>query len=323
MEIWIILNPMKKMVIALGGNAIKQRDQKGSAEEQLENLRKSCSHIVKIVKKGYPVVITHGNGPQVGNLLIQQETSRRSVPPQPLDVCDAMTQGQIGYMIQQTLHNALRSAGLNRRVVTVITQVVVDGDDPGFRNPSKPIGPFYTRMQKERFKESQGYAFARIKMKGEYYRRVVPSPEPLQILEADVIKNLFDSHVIVIASGGGGIPVILDVRGHIRGVEGVIDKDLAGEKLAESLEADLFMVLTDENKVYLNYGKKNQEGIKRLHLEGAKQYLREGQFPEGSMGPKIEACIRFIEYGGKESIITCLDCADEALDGKEGTHLFP
>lgn len=314
---------MKKIVIALGGNAIKQRDQKGSAEEQIENLRKSCSHIVKIVKKGYPIVITHGNGPQVGNLLIQQEMGARTVPAQPLDVCDAMTQGQIGYMIQQALHNELKRIGLNRNVVTVITQVVVDREDPGFRNPSKPIGPFYSRVQKERYQQQWGHVFTRIKMKGEYYRRVVPCPEPLRILEAEVIKDLFDSHVIVIASGGGGVPVILDEQEQLCGIEGVIDKDLAGEKLAESVGADLFMVLTDEDKVYLDYGKKDQKGIQTLHLEEAKRYLKQGQFPEGSMGPKVEACIRFIEYGGKQSIITCLDCADEALDGKEGTHLLP
>ncbi|MGZ3615165.1 MAG: carbamate kinase, partial [Thermodesulfobacteriota bacterium] len=280
---------MKKIVIALGGNAIKQWNQEGSAEEQLENLRRSCSHMMKIVKGGYPIVITHGNGPQVGNLLIQQERNLREIPPQPLDVCDAMTQGQIGYMIEQTLVNELKDAGINRDVVTLITQVMVDKDDPGFLNPTKPIGLFYSKIQKEKYDKYRGHVFQKVDMKGERYRRVVPSPNPLQILEDKVIKSLFESGVIVIASGGGGVPVILDDEGHIRGIEAVIDKDLAGEKLAESVGADLLMILTEVDQVYLNFGKKEQKGLRTLRLEEAKKYLGEGQFPAGSMGPKIEA----------------------------------
>jgi carbamate kinase len=312
---------MRKIVIALGGNAIKQWNQKGSAEEQLGNLRKSCFHMIKIIKRGYPIVITHGNGPQVGNLLIQQEKGARAVPPQPLDVCGAMTQGQIGYMIQQVLFNELKNAGIHRSVVTLITQVVVSQEDTGFRNPTKPVGPFYTKVQKEKYEKQWGHVFKRIKMKGEYYRRVVPSPSPLRILEAKVIRDLFESGIIVVASGGGGIPVFLDDQRNIHGVEAVIDKDLAGEKLAESVGADLFMILTEVDQVYLNFGKKEQMGLRTLRLEEAKKYLREGQFPPGSMGPKIEACIRFIENGGERSIITCLDCADEALDERGGTHI--
>jgi carbamate kinase len=310
---------MKKIVIALGGNAIKQWNQKGFAEEQFENLRRSCSHMMKVIKRGYPIVITHGNGPQVGNLLIQQEKSARSVPAQPLDVCDAMTQGQTGYMIQQTLLNELKDAGIERSVVTLITQVMVDGKDPGFRNPAKPVGPFYSKIQKKKYEKHWGHAFQKIMMKGEYYRRVVPSPDPLRILEARVIRDLFDSGVIVIASGGGGIPVICDDQGLVHGVEAVIDKDLAAEKLAESVGADFLMILTEVDQVCLNFGKQDQMGLRTLRLQEAKQYLQEGQFPAGSMGPKIEACIRFIEYGGGGAIITCLDCADEALDGKGGT----
>jgi carbamate kinase len=314
---------MKKIVIALGGNAIKQWNQEGSAEEQLENLRRSCSHMMKIVKRGHPIVITHGNGPQVGNLLIQQERSVREIPPQPLDVCDAMTQGQIGYMIQQTLVNELKDAGINRDVVTLITQAMVDKEDQGFLNPTKPIGLFYSKIQKEKYGKHRGHVFQKVEMKGERYRRVVPSPNPLQILEDKVIKSLFESGVIVIASGGGGVPVILDDEGHIRGIEAVIDKDLAGEKLAESVGADLLMILTEVDQVYLNFGKKEQKGLRTLRLEEAKKYLGEGQFPPGSMGPKIEACIRFIEYGGEKAIITCLECADEALEGRGGTQIIP
>ncbi len=314
---------MKKIVIALGGNAIKQWDQKGTAEEQLEHLRRSCSHMMKIVKRGYPIVITHGNGPQVGNLLIQQEKSAREVPPQPLDVCDAMTQGQIGYMIQQTLVNELKDAEINRDAVTLITQVMVDKEDPGFLNPTKPIGPFYSKIQKEKYGKHRGHVFQKVEMEGERYRRVVSSPNPLQIVEAKVIKDLIESGVIVIASGGGGVPVISDDEGHIRGVEAVIDKDLAGEKLAESVGADLLMILTEVDQVYLNFGKKGQKGLRTLRLVEAKKHLGEGQFPPGSMGPKIEACIRFIEYGGEKAIITCLECADDALEGRGGTQIIP
>jgi len=314
---------MKKMVIALGGNAIKQWDQKGCAEEQLENVRKSCSHIVKIIRRGFHIVITHGNGPQVGNLLIQQEEAAQLVPPQPIDICDAMTQGQIGYMIQQALLNELKDARLDRNVVTLITQVMVDREDPGFRNPTKPVGPFYNRSQKEKYEKEWGHILKKVRMKGEHYRRVVPSPDPLRILEAKMIKDLLESGAIVIASGGGGIPVVLDDYGHTSGVEAVVDKDLAGEKLAESVGADIFMILTDVDQVFLHFGTKKQQGLKTLSVEQAKQYLQEGHFPSGSMGPKIEACIRFIEYGGERAIITCLDCADDALDGKEGTHILP
>ena len=314
---------MKKIVIALGGNAIKQWNQKGSAEEQLENLRGSCSHMMKIIRRGCPMAITHGNGPQVGNLLIQQEKGAREVPPQPLDVCDAMTQGQIGYMIQQTLFNELKNAGMNRDIVTLITQVMVDKEDPAFRNPSKPVGPFYSKIQKERYEKHWGHMFQKIEMKGERYRKVVPSPNPLRILEANVIRDLFESGVIVIASGGGGLPVIWDDQGHLHGIEAVIDKDLAGEKLAESVGADLFMILTEVDQVYLDFEKKEQKGLPTLRLEEAKRHLREGQFPAGSMGPKIEACIRFIEYGGGEAMITCLDCADDALEGRGGTRIIP
>jgi carbamate kinase len=314
---------MKKIVIALGGNAIKQSSQKGSSDEQLENLRRSCSHMMKVVKRGYPIVITHGNGPQVGNLLIQQERSVREIPAQPLDVCDAMTQGQIGYMIQQTLMNELKDAGINRDVVTLVTQVMVDREDPGFLNPTKPIGSFYSKIKKEKYRRHRGHVFQRVEMKGGRYRRVVASPNPLQILEGNVIKNLFESGVIVIASGGGGVPVISDEDGRIRGIEAVVDKDLAGEKLAESVGADLFMILTEVDQVYLNFGKKEQKSLTTLRAEEAKTYLNEGQFPAGSMGPKIEACIRFIEYGGEKAIITCLECADDAFDGKGGTQIVP
>lgn len=314
---------MKKIVIALGGNAIKQWNQQGTAEEQRENVRRSCLPIARIIKKGHAVVLTHGNGPQVGSLLIQQEEGAKIVPSQPLDICGAMSQGQIGYMIQQALLNYLKDARLERNVVTLVTQVVVDREDPGFTRPTKPVGPFYSKAAKEEYERRPGYTLQRVKMKGEHYRRVVSSPDPLRILEGRVVKDLFEKGVVVIASGGGGIPVTQDGQGHINGVEAVIDKDLAGEKLAEAVGADIFMILTDVPKVYLHYGKKGQRALSALSLEKARQYLDTGQFPAGSMGPKVEACIRFIAYGGEKAIITCLDSALEALEGDEGTHILP
>ena len=315
---------MKKIVIALGGNAIKQWDQKGTAEEQFENVKISCAHIVQIIQRGYQVVITHGNGPQVGNLLIQQEEGAHAVPAQPLSICGAMSQGQIGFTIQQALLNELKDARLSRDVVTLITQVVVDREDPGFQNPTKPVGPFYTKAQVEKHEKSEGITFKKVQNQdGERHRRVVASPDPLRILEGRMVKDLFERGVIVIASGGGGIPVIMNELGHLSGVEAVIDKDLAGEKLAEAVGADLFMILTDVEKVYLHYGTKRQVGLGKIPLEKAVQYLKNNQFPAGSMGPKVEACVRFIKYGGDRAIITSLDRAVEALDGKAGTHILP
>ena len=204
-----------------------------------------------------------------------------------------------------------------------VPKMIVDKEDPGFQNPTKPIGPFYSKIQKEKYGKHRGHVFQKVEMKGERYRRVVPSPNPLRIVEAKVIKDLFESGVIVIASGGGGLPVTLDGRGHLHGVEAVIDKDLAGEKLAESVGADLFMILTEVDQAYLNFGKKEQKSLRTLSLEEARKYLKEGQFPAGSMGPKVEACIRFIEYGGEKAMITCLECADDALDGRGGTQIIP
>jgi len=315
---------VKKIVIALGGNAIKQWDQKGTAEEQFENVKISCAHIVQIIQRGYQVVITHGNGPQVGNLLIQQEEGAHAVPAQPLSICGAMSQGQIGFTIQQALLNELKDARLSRDVVTLITQVVVDREDPGFQNPTKPVGPFYTKAQVEKHEKSEGITFKKVQNQdGERHRRVVASPDPLRILEGRMVKDLFERGVIVIASGGGGIPVIMNELGHLSGVEAVIDKDLAGEKLAEAVGADLFMILTDVEKVYLHYGTKRQVGLGKIPLEKAVQYLKNNQFPAGSMGPKVEACVRFIKYGGDRAIITSLDRAVGALDGKAGTHILP
>ena len=250
----------KTIVVALGGNAIKKAEEKGTFEEQLRTVRETCKRILEIIKRGYKVVITHGNGPQAGNLLIQQDEGSQLVPPQPLDVVGAMTQGQIGYMLQQTLINYLRQAGLNMPVVTVLTQVLVDKDDPDFKDPSKPVGPFYTKEEAEKLSKKKGYIIKKVRPVGEkMYRRVVPSPDPIVIIERDIIKRLVDIGVIVIASGGGGIPVITKEDGSLEGTEAVIDKDLAGEKLAEVVNANIFLILTDVEKVKLNYGKLTNE----------------------------------------------------------------
>jgi len=312
----------RRIVVALGGNAIQPADRRCGFKEQLKNIRDACRQLVELVKRGHELVITHGNGPQVGDLLLQQEEAAGLVQPKPLDVLVAMTQGQIGYMLQQTLTNLLREEGIDRPVVTVVTQVLVDGNDPDFRNPSKPVGPFYTEDEARKVAYERGCAIKKVRPNGEKpYRRVVPSPDPRFIVEGEAIKRMLDSGIIVIASGGGGVPVVMDGC-EIRGVEAVVDKDLAGEKLAEMVEADTLLILTDIDKVRLNYGKPNEKCIDRMSVEEAKRYMREGHFPPGSMGPKVLACIRFLEWGGEQAIIASLNDAVRAIEGKAGTHIY-
>jgi len=311
----------KRVLVALGGNAIKRAEELGTYEEQLRNIYKTCIELAKIIEMGYDIVITHGNGPQIGNLLIQQEAAAKEVPPQPLDVLGAMTQGHIGYLIQRTLKNIFKKRGIKREVATIITQVEVDKNDPAFKNPTKPIGPFYNEKEAEE-KIRMGMIMRKVKVgEGKTYRRVVPSPEPIRILEGKVIKKLVDEGVIVIASGGGGIPVTLE-NDEYTGVEAVIDKDLASEKLAEIINADILLILTDVEKVKLNFGKPDEVDIDEMTIEEAKRYYEDGHFPPGSMGPKIQACIRFIEWGGELAIITSLEKAAEALEGKTGTRIY-
>jgi carbamate kinase len=314
----------KRIVIAWGGNAIKQAHEKGTVQEQSKNIQNSCQQILKIIQTDYEVVLSHGNGPQVGNLLLQQEAGNLQVPDQPMDICGAMTQGQIGYMFQQALVNESKRSNLNLNVVTVITQVMVDKDDPDFRDPTKPVGPFYNKETKERYQSERGYRIKQVVPNGERpFRRVVPSPDPIRVMEGKALKKLVDAGMIVIASGGGGIPVIQNKRGELEGIEGVVDKDLAAEKLAESVGADVLMILTDVNKVKLRFGTPEESELDRMIVTEVKQYLNEGHFLTGSMAPKVLACIRFIEYGGKEAIITSLDKAWSALNGEDGTHILP
>jgi len=314
----------KRIVIALGGNAIKLPRQRGTYGEQLASIRAASHHILEFIRQGFNVVITHGNGPQVGNLLVQQEAGGSQVPAQPMHICNAMTQGQMGYLLQQTLMNELKSYNLNFNVVTMITQVLVDRHDPDFQHPSKPVGPFYEPATKEKLESEKGWRMKKVLSGGDTpFRRVVPSPDPIRILEVHALKKVVEAGMIVIASGGGGVPVILNEKGEFEGFEGVVDKDLAGEKLAEAVAADYFMVLTDVPKVKLGFGTPEEREIDRLNVEEARKYLKAGHFLAGSMAPKVLACIRFIEYGGEEAIITSLDRAWPAVQNQEGTHFVP
>jgi carbamate kinase len=313
---------VKRVLIALGGNAINQPHQKGSFSEQMNNVKVACEQIAQIARGDYNIVITHGNGPQVGNLAIQQEQASELVPAQPLVVLGSMTQGQIGYMMQQNLGNIL-GRGDGRLVVTLVTQVVVSKNDPDFNDPTKPVGPFYTEETARKLEKENGWVVKKVRPTGDRtWRRVVPSPRPLRIVEARSIKILVESGVIVIASGGGGIPVVEDENGLLEGIDAVIDKDRAGAKLAEEVGAEILLILTDVEYALKNYGKPNQEPLKVITVQQAWNYASEGHFGAGSMGPKIEACLEFLERGGERAIITSLQKAAEALEGKTGTHIL-
>ncbi|RLF64386.1 MAG: carbamate kinase [Thermoplasmata archaeon] len=307
-----------KVVIALGGNALIKRGQKGTSEEQFETTMKSVRDIVRMIKEGWDVVITHGNGPQVGSILLQQDVAKGAVPPMPLDVCVAQSQGQIGYMIQQCMLNSLETSNIKRNVASVITQVIVDEKDPAFENPTKPVGPVY-RYDEALLRLKEGYILTQ--QRGGW-RIVVPSPDPISIVEAEAIKKLIDDNVIVIAAGGGGIPVVKGKKGmKIEGREAVIDKDLASERLATEIGADVLLILTDVDAVYLDYGSENERKLGEVTLKEVEKYYREGQFPPGSMGPKILAAIRFLHNGGKKAIISSIGNAWNAINGKAGTRI--
>ena len=307
------------MVIALGGNALIRKGQRGTVEEQFENTRKSMEGVLYCLHRGYSIVITHGNGPQVGNLLLMTEACRDRTPELTLGMCVADTEGAIGYMIQQSLTNALRRENRDTCVVTVLTQVVVDKNDRAFSCPTKPIGPFFRKEEAERFQKEKGWDIAEDSYRG--YRRVVSSPNPLKIIEIQAIRCLLGAGNIVIAAGGGGIPVIIKENGDLEGVDVVIDKDLASGVLARDINASALVMLTGEENVFLNYKKPNERPLYNITADEAQRYLDEGHFPPGSMGPKIQAAIHFLEWGGSFALITSLDKVSEAFDGRSGTRI--
>lgn len=304
----------KKVVLALGGNAILQPGQVGEYSVQKENVETSAKSIAKVVNEGHNVVVVHGNGPQVGQILRQNELSKEEVPEQPLPVCSAESQGFIGYMMQESLKNMLPS----KQVATILTMTEVDANDEAFNHPTKPIGSFYSEEESAELEKTKGWSMGEDAGRG--YRRLVPSPKPKSIVEVDTIKTLMNSGALVVSTGGGGIPVIRNEQNQLTGVAAVIDKDLSALKLSEELDADVLMILTDVPNVYINYGKPDQEKLTTLSIDKAQQYYDEGHFSDGSMGPKMEACIEFAKLG-KTAIICSLEDAADALEGNAGTQV--
>jgi carbamate kinase len=311
---------MKTMLLAVGGNSLIRAGEKGTIAEQRANAQRTAAQIVGLIRAGYRIVLTHGNGPQVGAALLRSERGASQVPGQPLDVCGAATQGEIGYLLQQSLQTELQLADLHVPVATVVTQSLVSLHDPSMQHPSKPIGPFYSRADAEERKRLLGWEIVEDAARG--YRRVVPSPEPIDVIELEVIRDLVEQGVLVIACGGGGIPVAWS-NGKLQGVEAVIDKDLASASLAAHLGADLFVISTDTDCVYLDYKKPAQRPLRRVDAAELEEYARAGHFPPGNMGPKIESVLRFLRNGGHEAIITSCENLCQAISGSAGTHMFP
>lgn len=307
----------KRIVIALGGNALQSGKAEPTAEAQLAVVKQTCERIAEISQRGYEIAVVHGNGPQVGRILLASETAKEVTPAMPFDVCGAMSQGYIGYHLQQSLKYALNIRNRNLPVVTLATQIVVEKADPAFRNPTKPIGPFYSEAEAKKLEKTKGYTMKEDAGRG--WRRVVASPLPRRIVEIDAVKQLWDS-TIVIACGGGGIPVVENADGTMEGVAAVIDKDFAAELLAEQVDADALMILTEVEKVAINFNKPDQEDLTALSLADAARYCEEGQFAPGSMLPKVQAAMKFVRANpDKKAIITSLDKAIDALEGKTGT----
>jgi carbamate kinase len=306
-------------LLAIGGNALLKEKERGLQEEQLENARETAEMLARVVAEGYALCVVHGNGPQVGNLLIQQEAGSGQIPPYSLDICGAMTQGSMGYMLERMLINRLRFLGIDAPVTSVLTEVVVDKEDGGFQDPTKPVGPFYPEFRALELMRSK-----RWKMKedsGRGWRKVVPSPNPIEIVQLEAIKTLLHSGSCVIAGGGGGIPVIRDASGFLVGVEAVIDKDRLSSLLATQLQADLFIILTGVAKVALDFGRPAQRWVDRLTASEARRHLAEGQFPPGSMGPKIESALAFLDGGGHEVLITTAEALATEDPATVGTRI--
>jgi carbamate kinase len=306
-------------VIAFGGNAILKEGERGTQEEQIRHCDEAADLMAQIVQRGYDLAIVHGNGPQVGNILIQMEEAVNKIPPFSLDVCVGISEGSMGYMLERSLRNQFRKRSLVKEVATLITQVMVDPRDPAFENPSKPIGPFFTAYRAAVLKKEKKWPM--VEDSGRGYRRVVASPLPQRIINLEIVKSLVGNGTCVIAAGGGGIPAYYDGYDNIKGVEAVIDKDYTSSLIASELKADLFVILTNVEFVSIHYGKKNQKNLTRVRLKEIKRFFDKGHFPPGSMGPKIKAAIDFIENGGKEVIVTSAKELIRAMKGKSGTHI--
>ncbi|HVE71101.1 MAG TPA: carbamate kinase [Thermoanaerobaculia bacterium] len=307
----------KLAVVAFGGNALLRAEDHGTQEEQIGRAKQAARWLAEIVRYGYKLLVVHGNGPQVGNILVQAEEASTKIPPQSLDVCVAQTEGSIGFMLQQAIRNRLESIGLGGEVVTVLTEVEVDVADPAFKRPTKPIGPFFTRYRAETLERDLGWTMREDAGRG--WRHVVPSPKPLRILNIKTIARMLDTASVVIAAGGGGIPVVKGRDGQWRGIEAVIDKDYASALLGAGLDADVYIVLTGVPKVAIDFGKPSQRFLDRMTVAEAEKHMADGQFPPGSMGPKIDSAIQFVRQSGHEVLITDVEVLREALEGKNGT----
>ncbi len=308
-------------VIAFGGNALLRPQDHGTQVEQFTLAWKATRWLVEIIHRGYELAIVHGNGPQVGNIMIQVEEAITKIPPQSLDVCVAQTQGSMGYMLANQLRNRFNEEQLDKEIATVLSEVVVDKDDPAFENPSKPVGPYFTSYRANLLMQEQGWQM--VEDAGRGWRKVVPSPRPRRILGSRTYRRLIESGAVLIAGGGGGIPVYQDVGGYFRGVEAVIDKDYVASILAQDLEAELFIMLTQVPMIAENYGRPNQRWLRTLPVDKAKEMLEANQFPPGSMGPKVRASIEFVEATGKEVLITDAEHLKAALARESGTFLVP
>jgi carbamate kinase len=316
---------VKLAVVAFGGNALLRPEDHGTQEEQIARAKQAARWLAEIVRHGYKLVVVHGNGPQVGNILIQAEEASTKIPPQSLDVCVAQTEGSIGFMLQLAIRSRLEAIGLadssSGDVATILTEVEVDANDPAFKRPTKPIGPFFTRYRAEALERDLGWTMREDAGRG--WRHVVPSPKPLRILNAGTIRRMLDTSSVVVAAGGGGIPVVRGRDGQWRGIEAVIDKDYASALLAAELKADLFVILTGVPQVALDFGKPTQRNVDRMTVDEAEQHLAAGQFPPGSMGPKIESAVQFVRAAKKDVLITEVDALREALAGQGGTLIVP
>ncbi|GJM17354.1 MAG: carbamate kinase [Thermodesulfobacteriota bacterium] len=314
------MNEHKAAVIAFGGNALMGEDGNSSYAEQMDKTDLMCNKLLSLFDMGYKILITHGNGPQVGNFLMQQESSAENIPPMPLDACNAMTQGQIGYMIEQKLRNIFTKNNINKPIIVFITQVVVAEDDPAFDNPTKFIGPFFNKENSDKLSRDEGWLMREDSGRG--YRRIVASPKPVDIIEKEEIADMAQKDFVVIACGGGGIPVVKDKNGSLKGVPAVIDKDFAAEMIGNYIGAELLLLITPVDKVAINFGTPEQQSLSKITLEEAEQYYKEGHFPPGSMGPKMQAAIQFLHSGGKKAIITSLECIESAIKGQAGTQII-